>query len=119
MREASLKLYRGMQNVNIMNNNVDMPRAVLRAMLSTLGLLCLTYALLLGFMVWNIVERKNLEKEAQALSALVGDLELEYLSVSGSIDMELSRSMGFEEARASFAPREKALGSLELSRNEI
>ena len=119
MREAGLKLYRGMQNVNIMNNNIDIPRAVLRAMLATLGLLGLTYALLLGFMVWNIVERKNLEKETQALSALVGDLELEYLAVSGSIDIELSRRMGFIEARQNFAPRKPSLGRAETPRNEI
>jgi hypothetical protein len=118
MREAGLKLYRGMQNINIMNNNLDMPRAVLRAMLSTLGLLGLTYALLLGFMVWNIVERKNLEKESQALSSEVGELELEYLAVSGSIDIELSRKMGFTEAPQSFAPR-RSLGRAEMSRNEI
>ena len=118
MKAASLKLYRGIQNVNIMNDNVDVSRAALRAILATLGLLALTYALLLGFMVWNIVERKNLEKEAQALSAEVGELELEYLAVSGSIDMELSRRMGFTEARASFAPR-RAFGSAEMPRNEI
>jgi len=118
MREASLKLYRGIQNASVMQSNADMPRVILRAMLSTLGFLALTYALLLGLMVWNIVERKNLEKETQALSAEVGDLELAYLSLSSSIDIELSRSMGFEEARASFAPR-RSLGSAELSRNEI
>jgi hypothetical protein len=118
MKEAGLKLYRGVQNVNIMNNNIDMPRALLRAMLSTLGLLALVYALLLGLMVWNIVERKNLEKEAQSLSSEVGDLELEYLSVSGSIDIELSRSMGFTETRQNFAPK-RALGSAGRTRNEI
>lgn len=119
MRQASLKLYRGIQNAATVQSNADMPRVILRAMLSTLGLLALTYALLLGLMVWNIVERKNLEKEAQALSAEVGDLELEYLSVSGSIDIELSRSMGFTEARANFAPRKPSLGSAEMTRNEI
>ncbi|MDP9249393.1 MAG: hypothetical protein M3M85_02720 [bacterium] len=118
MRVASLKLYRGIQNIGIMQTNADMSRVVLRSMFSTLGLLALVYALLLGLMVWNIVERKNLEKEAQALSSEVGNLELEYLSLSSSVNIELSRSMGFEEARASFAPR-RSRASADMARNEI
>lgn len=119
MRAATLKIYRGIQSVDIMNNNVDLPRVALRLLLSTIGILALTYALLLLFMVWNIVERKNLEKEAQALSTEVGELELEYLAISGGLDMEISRAMGFKEVRANFAERRSSLGSASQARNEI
>ncbi|MFA6256821.1 MAG: hypothetical protein WCT29_00755 [Candidatus Paceibacterota bacterium] len=107
-----------MQNVNITANNVDMNRVILRAMLSTVVLLALTYALLVGLMVWNIVERKNLEKEMQTLSTDVGNLELEYLALSGSIDIELGHAMGFKETPANFATK-RSLGSRELVSNEI
>lgn len=127
MRAASLKLYKGIQNVDIMNNNADMPRVALRALLSSLGVLALIYALLLGVMVWNIVDRKNMEKEQQVLAAELGDLELRYLALSGSLDMELSRAMGFTETRASFAPKrslgysstDEASAKAESARNEI
>jgi len=118
MRQASLKLYRGIHNVNIMTDNALVRRVVLRTMLSTLALLAFAYALSIGLMVWNIVERKNLEREMQALSTEVGNLELTYLSISGEIDLELSRAMGFQEMTASFATR-KSLGSLPVHGNEI
>ncbi len=118
MRQASLKIYRGIQSVNITANNVDVRRVVLRAMLATLGLLALTYALLVGLMVFNIVERKNLEKEMQALVTDVGNLELEYLSAAGGINLQLSQQMGFKEIPANFATR-KSLGSLAPKNNEI
>lgn len=118
MKQASLKLYRGLQNVNIMNNNIDVHKVVLRAMLFTLAMLALSYALILGSMVFDIVARKNLEKEIQTLSAEVGNLELSYLSLAGSIDLELSRSLGFKEISASFATR-RSLGVAGYNSNEI
>jgi len=78
----------------------------------------LFYILILGNMVFNIVERKGLDKETLVLSNEVGNLELSYLSVSSSVDSVLSSSMGFKEARANFATR-KSLGSLKLTNNEI
>ena len=118
MRQASIKIYRGLQSVNITANNLDLRRVVLRAMLSTLGILALTYALFVGLLVFNIVERKNLEKDMQVLVTEVGSLELEYLSAAGNIDLELSQQMGFQEITASFATK-RSLGSRALDSNEI
>src|SRR3989344_161936 len=106
MKQASLKLYRNLQNASVLNNNLNIPKVVLRALLTTLALLGLAYALLLGLMVFNIVERKNLEQE------------MEYLALAGSLDLELSRSLGFQERPANFATR-KSLGRLGLNGNEI
>ncbi|MBI3888632.1 hypothetical protein HY311_02465 [Candidatus Nomurabacteria bacterium] len=101
-----------------MNNNIEVNRVILNTLLSTFGLLALLYVLIMGNMVVNIVERKALEKEVLTTSNEVGQLELSYLSVSGSVDMALSSSMGFKETKATFATR-KSLGSLKLANNEI
>jgi hypothetical protein len=118
MRQATLQLKTRIQNVNIMNNNIEVEKIILNIMLSILAALALWYVLILGNMVFDIVQRKTLEKEALTLSNEVGDLELSYLSVSSSVDMALSSSMGFKETHANFATR-KSLGSIKLANNEI
>ena len=69
-------------------------------------------------MVFNIVERKALEGRALTLSNEVGNLELEYLSVSQKVDLNLAYSLGFKETKKTFANR-KALGSISIAKNEI
>jgi hypothetical protein len=118
MRQMTLQLKTRIQNVNIMSNNIEVPKIILRAMLLSLGGLAIFYVLILGNMVFNIVERKALEREALTLSNEVGDLELSYLAISSSVDMALSSSMGFKEAKTTFVTR-KSLGSLKQASNEI
>lgn len=118
MRQMSLQLKTRIQNVNIMNNNIEIRRIILNIMLSILAALALWYVLILGNMVFDIVQRKALEKEILTLSNEVRNLELSYLSISNSVDVALSTSMGFKETKATFATR-KALGSLKLVNNEI
>ena len=48
---------------------------------------------------FNIVERKALEGRALTLSNEVGNLELEYLSVSQKVDLNLAYSLGFKETK--------------------
>ena len=76
-----------------------MQKRILNFMLWTLGVLILGYVLLLGNMVFNIVERKALEGRALTLSNEVGNLELEYLSVSQKVDLNLAYSLGFKETK--------------------
>ncbi len=118
MKAVGLKLKRNIQSVNITNNNIEVNRVVLNAMLSTIGMLAVLYFLILGTMVFNIVQRKNLEKHELALSSQVGNLELSYLSVSNSVDVALSSSMGFKATQVNYATR-KTLGSLKVDSNEI
>lgn len=127
MKQASTKIKTHIQNVNIMNNNIEVGQVILRTMLSIFGALALCYVLILGNMVANIVQRKNLEKEALALSNEVNNLELSYLSVSNSVNLPLSISMGFKEAKATFAVRKglgvnitsDSLDNVKLANNEI
>ncbi len=117
MREATLQLKMRMQNANVINN-VEVRRIILHTILSLFAALAFWYLLILGNMVVNIVQRRALEKEALTLSNDVGALELSYLSVSNSIDIPLSVSMGFKEIHPDFATR-KSLGYVKPNSNEI
>jgi hypothetical protein len=118
MKQASLKLKMGIKNANIMSDNIQVRRIILNIMFSILAALALWYILILGNMVFNIIQRRTLEKEALLLGNKVGNLELSYLSVSKSVDLPLSLSLGFQETKATFATR-KSLGILKLAQNEI
>lgn len=118
MRQATLQFKTRFQNVNIMNNNIEVRKIILNTMLVLLAVLSIIYVLILGKTVLDIVGRKSIEKEMLSLSNEVGSLELSYLSVSNSVDMALSSSMGFKETKAIFATR-KSLGSIKLAKNEI
>ena len=117
MKQASLKLKSYANNVNIIDNG-NLQKRILSIMLSVLGVLALFYFFLLANMIFNIIERKSLEGRALALSNEVGNLELEYLSVSQKVDLNLAYSLGFKETKTTFATR-KALGSIDIAKNEI
>ena len=127
MRQASLKFKTSMENVNIMSNNVELRKVVLNTMLAILFALAFWYVLIIGNTTFDIVERRVLEKEALALSNEIGNLELSYLSISNSLDLSLSYSMGFKETKATFATRKdlgysfggEAFDSLRFDKNEI
>ena len=118
MMKQSLRIRNSMRNVNITNNTSEMSRIILNTMLFALAGLAFWYVLTLGNMVFDIVQRKTLEKEISNLANEVGQLELTYLSAAGKMDMELSASMGFKETPGTFATR-KSLGSLSFANNEI
>ena len=117
MRQATLKLRGYARSMQIINNN-NIKRQILSFIFASLGILSICYAFFLGSMVLNIVERKNLESEARAITSDIGALELTYFSKSNEVDLNLSSVMGFKEAKANFATR-KSLGSLKLAKNEI
>lgn len=118
MRQMALQLKTRIHNVNIMNNNIEVQKLALNSMLSIFAGLALFYILILGNTVFNIVERRSLEKEALTLSNEVSDLELSYLSVSKSVDATLSSTMGFIQIKPTYATR-TSVGSLKVALNEI
>jgi len=117
MRQATLKLKSYTQNVNIIDNG-NLQLKILHIMLYLLLALSVFYVLFLGNMVFNIVERKALEVNANRMSNEVADLELEYLSLSKKIDLEFAHSLGFRETETTYATR-NALGSIKVAQNEI
>lgn len=117
MRQVALKIKNYAGSVDIVNNN-NLQRRILNIALSSLGALAVFYVLLLGNMVFNIVERKSLETNLRTLSSEVAELELTYLSISNTVDSNLGLSLGFKEQPATYATR-KSLGSVKLTKNEI
>ncbi len=121
MKQASLKLksYANHVNTNVhIIDNGNLQQRIFKIMLWMLGILAVFYVLFLGNMVFNIIERKSMENYAHTLSNEVGGLELEYLSESQKIDLNLADSLGFKEIKTKFATR-KTLGSISIAKNEI
>lgn len=113
MKQATLRLNRyaqNLSNVRVVNNN-NLQVRILHAMLFSMSALAILYVVILGNMVFNIIERRALEADARSLSNEVGDMELTYLTLSNKVDLALGHSLGFKEAKATFATR-KAVGTL-------
>ena len=126
MDQMSLKFKsyaRDAGNASIINNNIE--RIMLRIIFWSFGLLALLYILILGNMVRNIIQRRSLEVSLRTLGSEVGDLELSYLSMSNNVDLTLSYSLGFKDAKATFATRKTLglrpipLGSIKTLKNDI
>lgn len=117
MKTIGIKVRQYTHEVNIINNN-DIERRMLKIILLSFGVLSVFYILFLGNMIFNIVERRNLEADARDLSNEVMVLESTYLAMSEKVDLPFSYSLGFSEAKATFATR-KSIGLAPKSGNEI
>ena len=117
MKTITQKMKSYTNGVVIVNNN-NIEQKIFKILFGFGGALILFYILILSNMVFNIIERKTLEADARVLGNEVGNLELEYLSMSNKIDLNLSYSLGFKEAKTKFATR-KSLGSIKVVNNEI
>jgi hypothetical protein len=82
------------------------------------GALAICYVLIIGNMILNIIERKSFEARSRTLISEVGEMELRFLSLSGSIDADLGQALGFVESKEYFATRQ-SLGSVSLLNNEL
>lgn len=117
MKAIALKVKTYTGGISIIDNN-NLEHRALNSIFLCLAILGLVYVVLLGNMVFNIVERKAYDKEARAISNEVSDLELSYLKEANKIDLNLSYSMGFKETNTKYATR-KSLGSIKVPQNEI
>lgn len=117
MKSIAIKIKMYAKEEKVLLHEEDRVRAK-KVMLLSLAILVLIYVFVIGSMIFNIVKRKNLEAEARALSNEVRELELNYLSLSDKIDLNFSRTLGFNEAQIQFATR-KSLGSVKIAKNEL
>ncbi len=108
MKTAVIKFKTYAGNVKMVSND-EASRKILNMIIVFFGSLALVYVLILGSMIWNIVERKSLETGMRNLSNEVGSLELEYLAQSNKVDLSLGYSLGFKETKAKFTTK-KSLG---------
>ena len=104
------------RSITMINTSVE--RLLLNAVLISFALLAFSYLLLLGNMVKDVVQRKSFEAKSRLLSVEVQDLEVAYLNASNSIDLNLSRSLGFKEAQTTFTSN-TSLGAAETVQNEL
>ncbi len=104
-RATSLKLKRYMSKVKTLDDN-NFGYHMFHILIISFGILALVYVLILGNMVFNIIERRSIEKEILSLSNEVGVLELSYLSLSSKVDLNLARTLGFKEIKPKFAIRQ-------------
>ena len=106
-------------HANIINNNIE--KRLFYTFSSIFVISLLSYGVFLSSIVFNIVARKNIENESRLLSSKIGQLELEYLSLSGKVDMQLAQSLGFNEViktNSHFASRKVTTKSVALTNNE-
>ena|SRR5258708_30822578 len=98
MRQATIKIRTYAHSIHIVNNN-NLEGRLLNLILVSLGALALAYVLILGNMVFNIIQRRTLEAQAHMLSNEVSELELTYLSQSNKIDLSFGYAKGRSEER--------------------
>lgn len=119
MKTARLKINTYTRSIARAGTSTLIDGGPLKVLLCVFAGLALCYVLVLGNIVWNIVERRSLEGEARALANDVSDLELEYLSLSSSIDASLGNLLGFIETRTEHFTTRKSLGRLAIAGNEL
>lgn len=61
--------------------------------------LLFTYSYFLNASVWNVVERKNAEKEISIVGSRVALLEAEYFSETDNLTLATAKSLGFFESK--------------------
>lgn len=94
-------------------------RAVFNFLVSVLAVSFATYVLFVAITILNIVERKNLEMASLTLKSKVTELELNYLSETRKIDLDLAYSSGFKDAaNTAFVSRKGAEKALSFAKNE-
>ena len=125
MKSVAIKINRYAGNVNVISGFLN--TRALKIILGSFGVLALSYVLVVGSMIVNIIERKSLETQARVLSEEVANLELSYLASANEIDLSFGYALGFKETKAAFATRkslgmagrESDSGDLVLGNNEI
>jgi len=78
------------------------------------------YIYIVSNITFNIIERKDIRNEIGLVNSNIGNLELEYLSLSNQIDLELVSSLGFKDSNNTyFVSRKTLLGSVSYVNNGI
>lgn len=105
MKEASIKVGNYVKKVETIDQTIDLRSKILYFLMIGFGVFSLLYVLVLGNMVFNIIERKTVEVETRNTLNEVADLEASYMTLVNSIDKESSLANGFVEVTPFFAVR--------------
>ncbi|MFH1608774.1 MAG: hypothetical protein ABH951_02010 [Patescibacteria group bacterium] len=117
MKTLTLKINSYTKSRRVVNNNLQ--KNIFRTILFSFGALAICYVFVLGNTVFNIVERRSLESNARVISNQVGELELQYLTLSNNIDLAFAESKGFKELNIKKFATRKSLGSISFAKNEL
>lgn len=94
--------------------------AISNALAAALFLCLALYGVLVCMVVFDTVDRRNVEKEMQPLYSQVGKLESDYITRATNINLSFAHSIGFEDAsRVKFTTRATVVGIRDSVNNEI
>ena len=71
---------------------------VFKGLLGLSVAMSLIYIFFIGKIVFNIVDRKNIETEMRDISSSVSSLQVEYFNLNNKIDLAYAKSIGFSES---------------------
>ena len=119
MRAIAIKMKSYAGSMKGIESGMEGP--ILHFLIFSIGALGLLYVFLLGSMVFNIISRKSYENEAKVLVTQVGEMELEYFSMSEKVDLSLSHSLGFKEIKPTYVSRKatSSVGALNPSSSSV
>jgi len=124
MKQASIKVKNYKDAIDTMDEVLGLRGKVLYFIVVAFGIFSFLYVLVLGNMVFNIIERKTVELDIRNLSNEVGNLESDYIALTNTIDKNSSVTMGFYEVKPVFATRTSLVfvsesNNTRLAANEI
>ncbi len=73
-------------------------RKIFKIVLISFVILCALYAYIIGNITFNVVARKTFTQEKSLITSRIGELEVQYLALSGGVTMDVARASGFEDA---------------------
>ena len=101
-------------------DNSHLQKRLFWAVTGTFMILLAFYIFFVSQTVFNIVARRSAESEIRTIASNTSNLEVEYMSLSKNIDLNLASSLGFNESRnIYFASRRSAVGSLINKADEL
>lgn len=118
MTKKGLKLNIYTGNVGVLTNVPGEVR-LLQIIGWSFALMVVLYVFILGNTVSNIVERRTEETKIRNLTTEVAELELRFLGLSGQIDPDYGRALGFVESKEEHFATKKSLGSVTLGNNDL
>lgn len=122
MKQASIKVKNYINTVGVLDQAIDLRSKFFYGILYTFILFSFLYMLVVGLMVFNIIERKTVDVESRNLSNEIAVLEADYLLLINSLDKESSLALGLKEIKPVFANRfslNLTLNSSLLAQNDI
>lgn len=89
------------QSKNTMQDST-LNKKVFKVVVIAFVMLCALYVYIIGNITFNVVARKTYTQEKNHLLSRIGEIEVEYLALSGNVTMDVARASGFDNASQVF-----------------